>query len=109
MSVRKNLTTLAMYATVQSRVPWGLCMDLIETGLEPEFFITDIVRTEPAGNGSTMRLYVACLRHGHPVVQFTVVAAIADITKMAQQILEISSRQMGGDVWSEFTGLLKAH
>ena len=67
--------------------------DLIETGLEPEFFVTDIVRSEAAGNGGTMRLYVACRKHGHPVVQFTVVGSLDDFAKMAAQVLRLAADQ----------------
>lgn len=64
--------------------------NVIETGLEPEFFVTDIVKCERAADG-TMRVYAACSRGGRMVMQFTVVGSLLDFSKMAQQVLNMAS------------------
>ncbi len=64
--------------------------ELIETGAEPEFFITDIVRTEVTGGGAALRLFVACEKQGRTVLQLTVVASLSDFAKMAKQVLDIA-------------------
>lgn len=64
--------------------------EVIESGLEPEFFITDIVRCERAADGA-MRVFVACSRKGCLVMQFTVVGSVLDFSKMAQQVLDLAA------------------
>lgn len=65
--------------------------DLIETGLEPEFVITEIAQTEPVGEGPAVRVYFACQRHGAPVLQCTLVGSPADLIRMATEILAIAA------------------
>lgn len=65
--------------------------DLIETGLEPEFHITEIAQTEPVGDGPAVRVYFACQRHGLPVLQCTLIGAPADLIRMANEILAIAA------------------
>ncbi len=82
--------------------------DLIETGGEPEFYISDIVRTEVAGGGASLRLYLACEKHGHVILQFTVVASVADFAKMAKQVLNVAGGEHAA-LLLESPGALKTH
>jgi hypothetical protein len=61
--------------------------DLIETGNEPEYFVTAI-RTEPAGGGNT-RLYAYNVRHGNELhLLFTAVIPGAPLAVMGSQLRE---------------------
>lgn len=81
--------------------------ELVETGMEPEFVITDIVRSEPVG--SYMRLYLACQKHGRTVVQFTVLASADDFTKMAKQVVTLAASQANGLSWGDLMDEAPAH
>lgn len=74
---------------------------LIESGLEPEFVITDIVRAEPASDGNLMRLYLATKKHNAMVVQFTVVGSPADFAKMAEQVMEMAGDRNNLALWGD--------
>lgn len=63
--------------------------DLIANGMEPEYFITDIVRTEPVGGGDDVRVYFACQKQGQQVVQMSVVGSATDLLRMAQRLSSI--------------------
>ena len=59
--------------------------DTIETGLEPEYVIDAITGFEIVG--SSLRVYFACQKHAHAVIQCTVVASPCDLRKIAMAIM----------------------
>lgn len=82
--------------------------DVIETGLEPQFFLDTVAKAEPAGSGA-VRVYFACHKHGIAVVQFSVVASATDFVRMAKQVLELAGSLNNGAIWLDFMDDMKAH
>lgn len=68
--------------------------ELIETGLEPEFNISDLAWIEPMRGGTAIRLCFASRRHGQLVAQYTVVVAVRDWVKIRSEY-EAQMAQLG--------------
>lgn len=82
--------------------------DLIETGLEPEYTVTNIAWWESTHGGAAVRLCFASRRHGQLIAQYTSVVAISDLVKMIKTAGDVVSRQGGLLAWaSEMDG--RAH
>jgi len=73
---------------------------LVESGLEAEYLITDIVRAEPVGDGM-MRVYLASRKHRTLILQFTVVASLQDFARMAKQVLEMAADAHNLAMWDD--------
>lgn len=56
--------------------------ELIETGMEPEFNITDLVWWEPVAGGAAVRMCFANKRHGILVSQYTCVVSLPDLERI---------------------------
>lgn len=76
-------------------------VSIVETGLEPEYLITDIVRAEPVGGGM-MRLYLATKKQNTLAVQFTVVGALGDFFRMAKQVQDMAADRHNLEMWQLF-------
>jgi hypothetical protein len=64
--------------------------DLYQTGTEPEFWVTEIAKVEPACAGA-MRLYCASSREGSIRLEYTVVIPMEGLSHMARQLLHATS------------------
>ena len=56
--------------------------EVIETGLEPEFHITDLAWWEPVAGGAAVRMCFAGKRHGRLVAQYLVVISLEDLERI---------------------------
>jgi hypothetical protein len=61
-------------------------LEIEETGSEPEYVVTDLIRAEPAMNGC-VRLYYGQRRGNRIKLEYTVVVAIVDLVKIARSNL----------------------
>jgi hypothetical protein len=61
-------------------------LDVFETGNEPDYYITDILRIEPAGQ-SDVRIYLASRRNSVMRLEFSAVLARSAVRPMAQRVL----------------------
>lgn len=66
------------------------CTELIETGTEPEYFITHLAKAEPLKNG-LMRLYIASERRDHLRLEYTVVVSPRELAEMCRAGLLIAA------------------
>lgn len=63
--------------------------ELIETGTEPEFFITDICKAEMVSK-DTVRIY-ACSKRGNVMrLEYTAVMSLADLMANCQRCLSMA-------------------
>jgi hypothetical protein len=63
--------------------------ELIETGTEPEFYITDICKAEMVSK-DTVRLY-CCSKRGNVMrLEYTVILALADLLHTCQKCLTMA-------------------
>lgn len=69
------------------------------TGAEPEFFVTELLREEPAADGC-LRLYFGQSRGGKLVLEFTVVITAADLAKIAKRNLHNAVEARNQAMWS---------
>lgn len=74
--------------------------DLLESGNEPEFFVTHLHKAEPAANGC-LRLYFAQRRGNHSVLLYTVVVAISDLAHIARTNLHNAADAHNLAIWAE--------
>lgn len=61
--------------------------ELYQTGVEPEYFVTEIAKFETACGGA-MRLYCASAREGSTRLEYTVVIPMEVLARMARQLVE---------------------
>ncbi len=66
-------------------------VDLIETGTEPEFFVTEILKADYLPDGN-IRFYVGS-RRGKNVVrlEFCVVTSVAAVSGMARKAIQLAA------------------
>jgi hypothetical protein len=65
--------------------------ELIETGMEPEYFVSAMPRAEIASVGN-VRLYLAAEKHGILRLEYTAVVPIELLAAMGRQLLDIAAR-----------------
>lgn len=82
--------------------------DLIETGLEPEFVVSELAWAESINGGSAVRLCFAHKKHGHLVAQYTAVMSIVDLVTMMKTAGEVVAKQGGLLAWVSAADV-KAH
>jgi hypothetical protein len=63
------------------------CLDVFETGNEPDYYITDILRIEATGEHD-VRIYLASRRNSVMRLEFSAVLARSALRPMAQQVLD---------------------
>lgn len=73
---------------------------LIESGNEPEYFVTDICKHEPMKNGM-VRLYVGSERAGHFKLEYTAIVPTASLAAMGRLCLQISADVHNLDIFTE--------
>lgn len=64
-------------------------LDVFETGNEPDYYITDILRMEPA-NDHDVRLYLASRRNSVLRLEYSAVIAKSALRPMAQQLIDMA-------------------
>lgn len=64
-------------------------LDVFETGNEPDYYITDILRIEPA-NDHDVRLYLGSKMNSLLKLQYSVVISRNALRPMAQQLIEMA-------------------
>lgn len=66
--------------------------EIIETGTEPEFFVTHIARAELVMGGACVRFYIASERSpGVLRVEYTAVCTLGAAAQMARHIMSIAA------------------
>lgn len=73
--------------------------EYLETGGEPEFFITN-TRFEDAGGGN-VRVFAYSLRNGKLHCQFTVVVPAPELATMGRQALMVASEAHNVSQWTD--------
>lgn len=69
--------------------------DLIETGAEPEYNVSDLAWAELVHDKQALRMCFANRRHGMLVAQYTAVVAIKDLVTMIKTAGEVVADQGG--------------
>jgi hypothetical protein len=64
-------------------------LDVFETGNEPDYYITDILRMEPAGEHD-IRIYLASRRNNVLRLEYSAVVSRDALRPMAQQLIEMA-------------------
>jgi hypothetical protein len=56
--------------------------ELIETGQEPEFIVSELAWAEPTTNGTALRMCFADRVHGKLIAKYVAVVELRDLAKM---------------------------
>ena len=77
-------------------------LEMLETGTEPEFFVTDVVAGEslPGGN---VRMYCCARKRDKLILLYTVVVPIENLAVMARQSAQIAAEAHNIALWDDFT------
>lgn len=75
-------------------------MEFYQTGTEPEFFVTHVVKAEAAAEGC-LRLYFAQRRGDVSILLYTVVVAVSDLAQIARTNLHNAADAHNIMAWGE--------
>jgi hypothetical protein len=71
-------------------------LDVFETGNEPDYYITDILRVEPA-NDHDVRFYLASKRNSVLRLEYSAVISKNALRPMAKQLIELADELDAAD------------
>jgi len=74
--------------------------DLFETGLEPEFVVSELAWAEPTASGTSLRMCFADRVHGKLVAKYVAVVEVRDLARMLK-VCAVALSDVDAFAWGE--------